>query len=197
MNSNAKTRLSGVLAQLSVSPKSILPMLSILLVAMTTTGLSTAWAQTDPWTTVGSAGTVDEADTGIVLLGSPNAGSVTMPAAATGTLNVRYNVVAVDGALGGDNYALTARFRDNGANGRVIVRLKRYNLNTGVVTTLLTLDSNAFVGLDSFQTRTVTSACGTSLDFFNNAYFMDVEIIKTAAAGTPALGSIKLGLSLC
>jgi len=177
-----------------MSSKKFLPLGLILLIAALM-GSATAWAQNDPWTSVGAAGTVDESDTGLVVFGSIAPGVASM--SATGTLNIRYNVVAVGGLFGGDNYALIARFLDNGADGQVVARLKQYGLNTGATTTLLTLDSNDFAGSAAFQVRTVTSACGTSLDFFNNAYFVDVDIIKTAAAGTPALGILKVSLSLC
>lgn len=170
----------------------------LLLIAVLIMSLSTAWAQTKPWTTVGSAGTVDEEDTGIVSLGSPIPGAVMLTNVAIGTLNIRYNVVAVDGVFGGDNYALTVRFRDNGADARVIVRLKSYNFNTGTTRTLLTLDSNAYAAAAGFQKQTVSSNCGTHLDFFNNAYFMDVEITKAGMlAVPPALASIQLIFSIC
>ena len=169
----------------------------VLSIAMQSYGLEPAYAQVDPWTSVGSTGTVDEDDLGIVRLGGPG-GVVTMRPAATGTLNIRYNVVAVDGVFGGDNYALTVRYRDDTVTaGRVIARLKQFNLAAGTETTLLTFDSNAFPTSPGYQVRSVASACGTSLNFFSNAYFVDVEIVKNNAAALPGLGMLKVGLSLC
>lgn len=154
-------------------------------------------AQGGPWTSVGSAGTVDEEDLKIVRLGGPS-GVVSMAPAATGTLNIRYNVVAVDGIFGGNNYGLTLRYRDDaGAGGRVVARLKQLNLATGVETTLLKLDSNSFPFAPDYQVRNVYSACGSSLNFSNNAYFVDVEIVKNAASAKPALAMMRLALSIC
>ena len=182
-----------------MSTQSVLSKLSrVLLIAMLAMGLSTAAeAQIKDWTTVGSAGAVDEADTGIVLLGSPTAGAVTMPAEAIGTLNIRYNVVAVDSIFGG-SLVFRASLRDNGPDARVIVRLKQYGLSTGVTTTLLTLDSNSFPASSRFQVQRAGPDCsGASLNFFENAYFMDVEIIKTNPAGKPALAAIHLSVTAC
>jgi hypothetical protein len=169
----------------------------LLLSAMLALGYSTAWAQ--PWSSVGSAGTVDDEDTGIVWLGNlnnGNPGAVTMPFTATGVLNIRYNVVAVSGLFGGEGHVLSARFRDNGAGGRVVVRLKQFGLYTGVTTTLLTLDSNAFAPSPDFQVQSVGS-CATTLNFFENSYFMDVEIIKNAANFAPSLAMLNLGITIC
>jgi hypothetical protein len=120
----------------------------------------TAMAQAKPWTSVGSAGTVDEADTGIVNFNQGIA-AISAGAAVGATLDIRYNVVAVDGVFGGDGIALTARFRDAGATERVILRLKRYSLVNGVTQTLLTLDSNSYLPSAAFQTRSV-GVCSVS-----------------------------------
>jgi hypothetical protein len=154
-----------------------------------------ALAQNAPWTSAGSAGTVDEADTGIVVF---NQGIATLSAAAAvgATLDIRYNVVAVDGVFGGDGIALTARFRDAGASERVILRLKRYSLVNGVTQTVLTLDSNAYPAAASFQTRSV-GACDVGLDFFNNVYFVEAQLIRSGAGGAPQLGGLKVGFTLC
>ena len=193
------------------------------------TGVSSASAQgpeNAPWTTVGSAGTVDEADLFNVNLGSPVSGAVSMWSA--GTVHIRYNVVAVAGVLGGNGLTMTVRYQtrpaplengevfnsrfriapflpNTGAPGQVIVRLMKYSLATGVLTNLLTLDSNSFPPADGFQVQSVaTSACVppfTTLDFVNNSYFMDVSLIKAPAgplgditifASRPALAMIKL-----
>jgi hypothetical protein len=182
-----------------MSPQSALFKLSLVLfITMLTMGFSkAAEAQSKDWTTVGAAGTVDEDDRGIVLLGSPIPGAVTMPAAAIGVLNIRYNVVAVDGVFGG-SIIFSASFQDNGPNARVIVRLKQQGLNTGITTTLLTLDSNAFPASSRFQVQSAGPDCsGAALNFFENAYFMDVEITKTKPAGTPVLGMIRLSVAPC
>jgi hypothetical protein len=178
-------------------PQSCLFMLRLsLCLSVLLLGLSTAWAQLDAWTTVGSAGTVDEADTGLVLLGSPVPGAVMIRPTEVGILNIRYNIVAVGGLFGGEGHVLSVRYRDNGADGQVIVQLKQLGLYTGITTTLLTLDSNASAPSTSFQVQSIGS-CATVLNFAENAYFMDVQIRKTALTGTPALALIQLGATIC
>src|SRR5215475_752170 len=85
-----------------------------------------ARAQSGPWTSVGSAGTVDESDTGIVVFNQGIA-AISAAAAVGASLDIRYDVVAVDGVFGGDGLGMTARFRDAGVAERVILRLKSYS----------------------------------------------------------------------
>src|SRR5690349_7506004 len=90
--------------------------LSLALLLSAFVGTSTAHAEIDPaykvWTTVGSAGTIDEADTGkLVLSGAtvafPEAPTTNFPAEAfaiglpmeTVTATIRYNVVATDATI--------------------------------------------------------------------------------------------------
>ena len=181
-----------------------------------------AQEQPAPWTTAGSAGTVDEADQPRVLLGSPVPGAVAMRPGGFGprgtAVRIRYNVVAVQGVLGTVGLTLTSRFLDRGDGERVIVEFKQYGLNTGLTTTLLTLDSNTFAGSPTFQVQQVQTAIGpgcvpffTPLNFAQNSYFMDVTLsrslfdlppveppialflaIPEPASTGPALGMIKL-----
>jgi hypothetical protein len=154
-----------------------------------------ARAQSGPWTSVGSAGTVDETDNGIVVFNQGIA-SITPASAVGASLDIRYNVVAVDGVFGGDGLAMNARFRDAGATERVILRLKSYSFATGLTQTLLTLDSNTFPASAAFQTRSV-GACGLGLDFLRNAYFVEAQLIKVGAGGLPQLGAMQVGLTFC
>jgi hypothetical protein len=183
-------------------------------------GASPVAAQEAAWTTVGSAGTVDEEDLLLVQLGTPVPGAVSMRPVLRGALNVRYNVVAVNGLLGEATLVLTARYLDRGDGQRVFLELKEYNLNTGLTTTLLTLDSDAFPASDQFQTQSVgcEGVPFTNLDFSQNAYFVDaviskffpfprppieppvnqqrLSIVEPASSG-PALGIIKLDREPC
>ena len=160
-------------------------------------GVTTAQAQSDaPWTTVGSAGTVDEQDLWNVSLGSPVAGGVSVWA---GTVHIRYNVVAVAGLLQGGGFTMRARFLDHGASERVVINFKQYALQTGNTTTLLTLDSDAFAASNFFRVENAATNCVPTLDFVNNSYFMDVEMTKTftrpivtAFYPRPALAMIRL-----
>ncbi|HKQ72968.1 MAG TPA: hypothetical protein VJ810_04515 [Blastocatellia bacterium] len=147
-----------------------------------------------PWTSIGAVGTVDEGDvtfTGpIVYLEGESA-------------VLRYNVVSVDGVLenaGGGALTRTflrARFRDNGDNNRVIVRLKSQGLvgaNAGDITTLMTIDSNDYPGSSSFQTRSIWCDGGAfSFDFVNNAYYVEVTMTRTTLPVTAGLAGIQVG----
>jgi hypothetical protein len=115
------------------------------------------------WTTIGSVGTVDEADRNMVVF---DGGIVSMKSGATGTVLLRYNVVAVDDLFGGSGAELGVRFRDNGSEARVVVRLKRYNLETGETSTLLTLNSDNFDAREGFQLR-IEVDCSLRFNFFN------------------------------
>jgi hypothetical protein len=122
-------------------------------------------------------------------------GVVSLKPEATGSVLLRYNVVAVDGLFGGGCAELGVRFRDNGPEARIIVRLKRYNLVNGETTTLLTLNSDNFDASDSFQLKTVVDFL--HFDFFNFAYFLEASLRKTDATGSPALAIIQLASVLC
>lgn len=152
-----------------------------------------------PWTTVASAGTVDEADLNKVNYSEATA-RLNFATPANSSAVIRYNVVAVDGLVdaGGDGYSLAVRFRDNGQDERVIVRLKAVDLNTGIVTTLMTLDSNAFPPNALFQLRSVP-VCGPPWNFnFNrNAYFVEATMWKGTTAGNPGLTAVQISKTLC
>lgn len=180
--------------------------------------------ETTPWTTVGSAGTVDEASLPLVLLGSPVPGAVGMrivPALISG-VNIRYNVVAVPGLINITGIAMTVRYRDHGNGESVRAQLKQYNLFTGITTTLLEFDSNIFVQADTFQVQSVgTGACFPpflTLNFQENSYFVDVFLTRNllqvppindppviffsppvaeSASPGPALAMIQLTRGIC
>jgi hypothetical protein len=156
-----------------------------------------AAAQSRCWTTVGSAGTVDEADTGIVSLALNN---VTIkPTLSNATLNVRYNIVATDGLFGGDAIGMGVRYGDNGPNAHVAVRLREVNFQTGVTASRMLFDSNAFPQATGAQTQFVNTACfsGSFFDFSANVYYLDAELSKTGVGGTPVLGAISICHTFC
>jgi hypothetical protein len=176
----------------NVLPKllSVLMLVGMLLIALSIPGAAPVLAQTVvPWTTVGAAGTVDNND--LALYGTDDGtGLMFFADSATGTLNVKYNIVAGSGNM------MTARFRDNGNAARVILQLRRYGINTGVTSEpLATLDSNTYSPDSSFRTQGV---CFTeAFDFENYAYYINAIITRTATTGEPAIGAIKLGFGNC
>jgi len=189
--------------------------IALLLTALVST--STARADVDPgykvWTTVGSAGTIDEADTGkLALAGAtvafpePPITNFPVSASAVGipmetvAATVRYNVVVTDGTIIGGSYlSMRARFRDDGNNAQVLLRLFEINFETGATTLLLTLDSNAFAPQHDYQLQTVSAQTGFNRpDFVNNAYFIEATLIQKRptitpfGGGRPGLAAIQL-----
>ncbi len=80
------------------------------------------------WTSVGSAGTVDESDAGVVGF---SLSDVTVRGTAPEAVVMRYNVVPVPGVVGGDSLVFTARYRDSGTQTRISLSLRAKNINNG------------------------------------------------------------------
>jgi hypothetical protein len=149
------------------------------------------------WTAVGSDGTVDEADLGVVAL-SYNTAAVS-GAVTNAIVDIRYNVVAVDGVFGGEAKTLTVRFADNGAAAQVIVRLRRLNISTGVSAILVELNSDDYAASTVAQAHSKIFNChGPEFDFENNIYFIEVQLIKTGVGGNPLIRAIQVcGNGIC
>ena len=81
-----------------------------------------------PWTSVGSAGVVDVADTDLIDFAAGEA-RLRVDAATGSVLNMRYNIVALEGFTGLNQVAWLSRFRDNGAGSRVRLYLRHYRKN--------------------------------------------------------------------
>jgi hypothetical protein len=171
------------------------------LIAVTGIPLTPAHANNwDPWTTVGSAGIVDEADQDLVSLTGPWAGVLTSPA----TVNLRYNVEAVDGLIqGGGRYWLRVRYIDNGSAAQVVVSLKEVNMTTGAITTRMTFDSNNFASNLFAQTQEITTGClfpfgpTWNFNFADNAYFLEVSLTRSDNTGSAWLQTAQIRNQYC
>lgn len=198
--------------------------LTLLLAALLTPAAADDSPHLKCWTSVGSAGTVDEAARDkLVFQGAivsfpeilpplPNAQllavertaefaqsleqTISLPTQTTQAV-IRYNVVATDGLFQNNNCVqLLLRFRDDGNQARVFARLIEVNLGTGAATTRVTFDSNLFNPSPNFQTA--ASGANLSLDFGQNAYYVEVTLTKISpivtpfGGGKPALAALQV-----
>jgi hypothetical protein len=148
-----------------------------------------AHAQGHPWTSVGSAGVVDETDTGIVefVLGEAR---VPGGAAAGSVLNLRYNVVSLEPLSGLGFFRLDVRFRDNGNAARVQLDLRQYDANTGLTSTHHTFDSNDYAAAVGYQRQSECFAI--DWDFVDGPFYIEATLTKSGAGGQPAVGTIQI-----
>ena len=150
-----------------------------------------------PWTSVGSAGTVDEDSLDRILL--HNAIAQVKGTGSDSASTIRYNIVAVEGLFGGNGIILTARFLDAHDDDQVLLLLRQANLFTGALTTLVVLDSNDYLPSASYQTRSVCNPAGR-FDFSQNAYYVEAILTKAArrnkgglqVLSTPALAILQV-----
>ncbi|MEO6724821.1 MAG: hypothetical protein ABIU20_09815 [Blastocatellia bacterium] len=175
----------------------------LLLTVATMLGTASAQDINKIWTSVGSTGTVDDADTDKLRFNGP---LVVTKLAAPGTKAVvRYNVVAVDGLFANLTPtswpALIVRYNTLNGRGRVVARLKEYIMNgpqQGQTNTLITVDSDDFPQDVDFQTRSLGN-CGNfshfqfASPFIARSYFVEVEI--TSHTGVNGIGVGALAIS--
>lgn len=165
-------------------------LLTAMLVALCVTAPASAQGpDNNCWTSVGSGGTVDDADLDQF---TTNLNAVGVRSAlSSATVLVRYNVTAVDGVFV-DGKELRVRYTDNGAGARVVARLRQVNINTGSGATLAELDSDDFAQSPNPQTQAMTICGSPELDFATFAYFVEVTLVKTASSGTPDVRALRL-----
>ena len=168
------------------------------------------------WTTVGSAGTVDEADVSkiffdrsIAQFGNVIGGNQSISLASTRIRQqtqsavIRYNVTPVEGLFavkppcftqtGSEcpGIQLKLRYLASGRNARVIARLIEVDIATGTEVTRLSFDSSAFANSNKYQVQSV-GECGPQVrrqpfDFQNKAYYVETRLtIGGLVAGSAA-----------
>jgi hypothetical protein len=151
---------------------------------------------------VGSTGTVDPNSTNLVkyingrveLRSDAPVGSVAF---------IRYNVLPVRDLaqdLNSIEYRVfDARFLDDGA-GHVFLSLIQQNLSTGVLTTLMTFDSNASSPSPSYQrgntpgnpTFNFTWADSEGFDPSDSVYYVEAQLSRNAAGGQAGLAGFSI-----
>lgn len=153
-------------------------------------------------TWVGSTGTVDPNSTNLVkyingrveLRNDAPVGSVAF---------IRYNVLPVRDLaveLNSTEYRVfDARFLDDGA-GHVFLSLIQQNLSTGVLTTLMTFDSNASTPSASYQRANTPGnpifnfiwADSEGFDPADNVYYVEAQLSRNATGGQAGLAGFAI-----
>jgi hypothetical protein len=149
------------------------------------------------WRAVAAAGTIDPNDLNDVMFGGDAGTAFLRPGASAAVL--RYNIGKEFSFGAGPNtsvYGLRVRYSKPNAGSRVIVRLKAYNLKTGLITTLGTFDS------DECDTPVAAGFQWRTRSFVRNddptergslAYYLEAQLIRTAPNGNPGLGVVMVG----
>jgi hypothetical protein len=168
--------------------------LSLMLTFMTVLAHPALAQNSKAWTSVASAGVVDDEDIAKVAMPGAHVVQLAVGGGASASATIRYNVTATEGLftpLGVPR--MRVRYSDNGAAAQVLVRLIRVSLLDGSTTQMLELNSNDFAGT-GFQIRT-TAPCESvayGFDFTNYAYFVEAKLTRNNNGGSPKLGAIQL-----
>jgi len=165
------------------------------------------------WTTVGSAGTLDEAsvgkvffDHGVVQMGRTVGGVLTTAKGAaiapqTQSAVIRYNVTPVDGLFtlraapcivqpggGCAFYGLTLRCLAAGSNAKVVADLIEIDLATGAETVRLTFKSSPTSNRYEVQFGDSNLGPDFSFDFISKAYYIEATLTASSIAAGSAAG---------
>ena len=154
----------------------------------------------DVWSAAGVTGVVDEADLHIHAFNST--GSVSIKSSVTsGTLDIRFPIQTMPNhvAPAGACTELRALLRDTGPGVRVIVRLMQLGIKSGFdgqLTSLGQIDSDTTARrtrlnepLEYAEYRTcINVTAERPFDFQLFTYYVEAQLIKTAAGGNPGPG---------
>lgn len=146
-----------------------------------------------PWTSAGSTGQHDEDSAGIVRY---NSFGVNIANGQTGTVNIRYNITAVEGVsrlCPASLSVIRTRFRNSdptGTNARLTYEIRTSNIAAGGNTVIYTFDSNSRGGGNAF--RTATETMPIDFNFATNMYWIEAKIFRSMATEFSDLGTIQL-----
>ncbi len=167
------------------------------------------------WTTVGSAGTLDEKSEGKVFFDRAVVQKGDIFVIAPGSLRlrahggveetdsavIRYNVTAVDGLFGANQLGMAVRFRAEGVSARVIAQLIEVDLATGAEVTRLTFDSDDVPVQSGYHVHDVFDCNGRAepFDFVLKAYYIEATLTTSSIVAESAAGIeiIQLHATTC
>jgi hypothetical protein len=179
----------------------------LLRVGMVSVGMfigSEAIAQTGwgagSWQAIGASGTPDEFATSRVLLQDSGWVEIRPEIEAT-SVKLRYNIPPLEGLRGSAEvdyaaYQLRSFFRDNGPFARVLISIKSMGWSYGDVRTLAQFDSDMENPTPDSGERKygdyLRDETGLVRYFrpFHNAYWAEVQLIKTGPSGKPGLKAV-------
>jgi hypothetical protein len=170
--------------------------LTLIVSAVVTLACVPAASAQDIWTASGVTGTVDPADAHLATFNGT--GSVSMRSSiASGTLDIRFPMHSL-GTVGlSDCMMLRARLRDTGAGARVLVRFVALDITTGERTSLGQIDSNTVTPPADPRQYALYQRCinvdkFAPFDFIFFTYYVEAQLIKTAAAANPGLMAVQV-----
>jgi hypothetical protein len=158
----------------------------------------------DIWSAAGVTGIVDEADLNMHTFNT--SGSVSIKSSvASGTLDIRFPVhtMPAHDAPAGACTELRAVLRDTGPGVRVVVRLMQLGIRSGFagqLTSLGQIDTDKSQRLSHLneplayaEYRTCLNVpAGRPFDFQLFTYYVEAQLIKTAAGGNPGPGLMSV-----
>jgi len=162
------------------------------------------------WTTVGSAGTLDERSVGKVffdrsivqmgqIVGPTTISKAGLVATQTDSAVIRYNVAAVDSFFvprscrpdNSQDVRLRLRYLASGPGARVLAKLIELDLATGTEKPLLTFDSAdpTLPRSNNYQVQSA-SVCGRTwtFDFERKSYYIEAMLTASSIAAVSAAG---------
>jgi hypothetical protein len=167
---------------------------------------ATVSAYGDGWSAVGASGTPVTATEWMVQTNYQPTMSL-RSSVSQGTALIKYNVSAAPDLLFSPqdqpNLCLWVTFRADNAASRVRATLNRVYFNDTPAQPFVTLDSNSFpaqgqVGYRVMHTCQIPDPDNAghlvrTIDFFQKAWYVEVELTRTDASGNPGIKAIGIG----
>jgi hypothetical protein len=167
------------------------------------------------WTTIGSAGSVDEADVSKVFFENSKVQMGQIPVIQVGAKKrriigqqtqsavIRYNVTAVDGLFTPmpgcrtelcPGPQLSFRYIADGPSARVVVKLIEVDLATGVEAVRLTIDSAVSSPGKGYRTDFGAPACDARwrFDFKKKAFYIEARLTTNSLAAVGSVAGIQM-----